>query len=90
MISAYYKLALLSDEVRASNKIRSKARLDCIAFSDNTLSGYNGLTNFVNCKGQLFFYKAPARSLLALTVKGWQNGPLLPAGLIFPVFILKI
>lgn len=57
MIGAYYKLALLSDEVRAANKIRSKARLDCISFTDMVGSGYKGLTKFVNYKGQLFFYK---------------------------------
>lgn len=61
MIEAYYKLALLPEEVRASNKIKSKARLDCVGFTDRVPGGYKGLTNFVNCKGQLFFYKAPPR-----------------------------
>lgn len=61
---AYYKLALLPDEVRASNNIRSKARLDCIAFTDKVVSNYKGLTNFVNYKGQLFFYKTPCRDFI--------------------------
>ena len=62
MIGAIYKLATLSDEVRAANKIRSKARLDCISFTDMVVGGYKGLTFFVNDKrhkGQLFFYKTP-------------------------------
>lgn len=64
MIAAYYKLALLPDEVRTANKIRSKARLDCIAFTDLVAGGYKGLTNFVNSKGQLFLYKTPAREFI--------------------------
>ena len=63
MIRAYYKLAILPDEVKATNKIRSKARLDCILFSDMVAGGYKGLTNFVNSKGQLFFYKTPCREV---------------------------
>jgi len=60
MIPNYFKFILLSDEVRANNKIRSKARLDCISFTGN----YQGLTFFVNSKGQLFFYKTPARDFV--------------------------
>ena len=61
---AYDKLALLPDEVRASNKIKSKARLDCILFTDKVNGNYQGLTNFVNYKGQLFFYKTPCRDFV--------------------------
>lgn len=64
MIPVYYKLALLPEEIRTANKIRSKARLDCIAFSDQIIGGYKGLTNFVNTKGQLFFYKTPCRDFV--------------------------
>jgi hypothetical protein len=64
MIGAYYKLAALPDEVRAANKIKSKARLDCIAFADRVAGRYRGLTNFVNGKGQLFFYKTPCRDFV--------------------------
>jgi hypothetical protein len=64
MIGAYYKLVQLPDEVRAANKIRSKARLDCISFSDQVQGGYKGLTIFVNSKGQLFFYKTPCREFV--------------------------
>ncbi len=60
MIGAYYKLAMLPDEVKASNKIRSKARLDCIYFTGN----YQGLTNFVNPKGQLFLYKTACNNFV--------------------------
>jgi len=62
MIGAYYKLALLPDEIRTANKIRSKQRLDCTTFTD--LIDYKGLTNFVNSKGQLFFYKTPCRDFV--------------------------
>ena len=60
MIGAYYKLVALQDQIKAANKIKSKARLDCISFTDMVAGGYKGLTNFVNYKGQLFFYKHPA------------------------------
>jgi hypothetical protein len=63
MIGAYYKLALLPDEIRTANKIRSKQRLDCTIFTD--LIDYKGLTNFVNSKGQLFFYKTPCRDFVS-------------------------
>ena len=60
----YYKFAVLPEEVKAANKIKSKARLDCIAFTDMVAGGYKGLTNFVNHKGQLFFYKTPCREVI--------------------------
>jgi hypothetical protein len=60
MIGAYYKLAILPDEVKAANKIKSKARLDCIVYTDMVIGNYKGLTKFVNKQGQLFFYKTPA------------------------------
>ena len=64
MIGAYYKLVTLPDEVRATYKIRSKARLDCISFSDMVAGSYKGLTNFVNRKGQMFFFKTPCRNFI--------------------------
>ena len=69
MIGAYFKLAILPDEVRAAKKIRSKARLDCIVFSDMVAGNYRGLTNFVNHKGQLFFYKTPCRDFVTTDSK---------------------
>ncbi|MFN5629398.1 MAG: hypothetical protein ACK48W_08935 [Bacteroidota bacterium] len=65
MIVGYYKLVALSDEVKALNKIRSKARLDCIASAGN----YKGLTNFVNKQGQLSFYKTPCREFIEANSK---------------------
>lgn len=65
MIVGYYKLVALSDEVKALNKIRSKARLECIASNGN----YKGLTNFVNKQGQLFFYKTPCREFIEANSK---------------------
>lgn len=64
MIGAYYKLVQLPDEIRKANKIRSKARLDCVSFSDQVPGGYQGLTIFVNSKGHLFFYKTPCRDFV--------------------------
>lgn len=64
MIGAYYELATLPDGARAANKIKSKARLDCISFTDKVAGNYKGLTYFVNHKGQLFFYKTPCRDFV--------------------------
>jgi len=83
MIGAYYKLALLPDEVRELNKIRSKARLDCISFSDRVVAGYKGLTNFVNHKGQLFFYKTPCRDFVNTDSKRLAEWSLTSSGLNF-------
>jgi hypothetical protein len=83
MIPLYYKLAILPDEVRAINKIRSKARLDCISFSDMVAGGYKGLTNFVNHKGQLFFYKTPCRDFLNTDCKRLAEWSLTGNGLNF-------
>lgn len=63
MLNQYYKFSALSDEVKELNKIKSKARLDCIAYTDKDKSNNKGLTNFVNSKGQLFLYKTPAREI---------------------------
>lgn len=62
MIATYYKLVRLSDEVRASNKIKSKARLDCVAFTD--LINYKGIEPFKNSKGQFFLYKLEAKNIV--------------------------
>jgi hypothetical protein len=83
MIGAYYKLALLPDEVRAANKIRSKARLDCICFADMVAGSYKGLTNFVNHKGQLFFYKTPCRDFVNTDSKRIAEWSLTGSGLNF-------
>lgn len=83
MIGAYFKLVLLSDEVRAANKIRSKARLDCIVFYDMVTGNYKGLTNFVNHKGQLFFYKTPCREFVTTDSKRLAEWSLTGNGLNF-------
>ena len=64
MLVAYYKMAVLSDDVKALNKIRSKARLDCIAYTNLLSENYKGLTYFVNAKNQLFFYKTPCKDFI--------------------------
>ncbi len=60
MIKAYFKLVSLPATIKAANNIRSKARLDCVLFFGN----YQGLTNFINKQGQLFFYKTPTRGFI--------------------------
>jgi hypothetical protein len=62
MINTYFKFIALSDDVKAANKIRSKKRLDCVLFTDKV--NYNGLTNFVNDKGQLFLYKTECNNFI--------------------------
>ncbi len=86
MIGAYYKLAILPDEVRAANKIRSEARLDCISFTDRVAGGYKGLTNFVNhkrFKGQLYFFKTPCRDFINTDSKWLAEWSLTGNGLNF-------
>ena len=86
MIGTYYKLATLPDEVRAANKIRSKARLDCILFTDMAAGGYKGLTFFVNDKrhkGQLFFYKTSCRDFVNTDSKRLAEWSLTGSGLNF-------
>jgi hypothetical protein len=60
MITAYYKLVSLSDELRVKNNIKSDARLDCVLYSGN----YEGLKAFVNKKGMMYFFKSPTRNLV--------------------------
>ena len=69
MIPLYFRLEILSDEIRANNKIKSKARLDCVSFYDSVPGGYKGLEPFKNSKGQLFFYKTPARDIVEANSK---------------------
>jgi hypothetical protein len=86
MIGVYYKLATLPDEVRAANKIISKARLDCISFTDMVAGGYKGLTFFVNDKrhkGQLFFYKTPCKDFVNTDSKRLAEWSLTGNGLNF-------
>ncbi len=60
---------MLSNEVKALHKIRSKSRLDCILYADNVADGYKGLTNFVNHIGQMYFYKTPCREFISTNSK---------------------
>lgn len=63
--TGYFRFEQLSDEVKSANGIRSKARVDCVKYAGN----YTGLTNFVNSKGQLFFYLSPAREIISTDIK---------------------
>jgi hypothetical protein len=83
MIKAFFKVAVLPDDVRAANKIRSKARLDCISYADLVAGSYKGLTKFVNHKGQLFFYKTPCRDFVNTDSKRLAEWSLTGNGLNF-------
>jgi len=83
MIAAYYRLVILPDEVRAANKIKSKARLDCISFADMVAGSYKGLINFVNHKGWLFFYKTPCINFVGTGSKRLSEWSLTGNGLNF-------
>lgn len=60
MIHSLFRFEVLPKEIKDLNKIRSNARLDCIAFSGE----YKGLTNFINTQGHLSLYKVPAKELV--------------------------
>ncbi|MCA6442323.1 MAG: hypothetical protein ACK5QC_15235 [Bacteroidota bacterium] len=60
MITALYKFVVLPEIIREQNKIRSKARLDCISYS----GAYDGLTFFVNKQNHLALYKVPAKEIV--------------------------
>ncbi|MBC5774241.1 hypothetical protein H8S95_09220 [Pontibacter sp. KCTC 32443] len=62
MLTAYYKFEILPDEVKAQHGIKAKGRLDCTAYTNTT--GYTGLMNFINSKGQKYLYKMPAREFV--------------------------
>ena len=79
----HFKIATLSDVVKAENKIRSKARLDCICFTDMVSDKYRGLTSFINHKGQLFFYKTPCRDFVNTDSKRLSEWSLTGNGLNF-------
>ena len=83
MIGAYYKLIDLPDDIRTKHNIKSKARLDCVSFVDKVTGGYNGLTNFVNSKGLLFFYKTPCNNFVNTDSKRLAEWSLTGNGLNF-------
>lgn len=66
---AYFKFVNLPKEVKQANNIRSKVRIDCIAYSDEVAGGYKGLEPFYNHKRQLFLYKTPAREFISAESK---------------------
>jgi len=60
MIRAYFKIRSLDAQTKEKHNIKSKDRLDCVSCAGE----YKGLTNFVNKKGQLYFYKTPCRGFV--------------------------
>lgn len=69
MIAAYFKFAALSDELKQAHKIKSKARIDCIAHAHTLKEPYTGLQAFQNKKCQIALYKTPAREIIAANSK---------------------
>ncbi|WP_187262632.1 hypothetical protein [Pontibacter beigongshangensis] len=67
MIATYYLFECLPDDIKAKHGIKAKSRLDCTAFANPT--GYTGLKDFVNNKGQMYLYKLPAREFIKANSK---------------------
>lgn len=82
MITGYYKLETLQDEVKAQNKIKVGAivqRLDCTAQAGN----YKGLEAFISPKRQMFFYLTPCREMVETHAKRYAEFCLTGQGLNF-------
>jgi hypothetical protein len=64
----YLKLKELPIDVRINNNLKpeTKNRLDCILFNGKGLRGFDF---FSNNKGQLFFYKSPAKDIIKSDLK---------------------
>ena len=60
---AYFKFERLPEQVRAAHNIKSKQRLDCTEFCDET-SGYSGLEPLLTHKKQMYLYLTPARDIV--------------------------
>ncbi len=90
MIQGYFKFATLTEEIKKLHKIKSATRLDCIAFTDNGLNELNGLTNFVNSKKQLIFYKTDARQFVKANNKRIAQWALTGNGLNFSSLFIEI
>lgn len=72
MITGYFKLETLKDEVKVLNKIKVGAivqRLDCTAQAGN----YKGLEAFISPKGQMFFYLSPCREVVKTHAKRYAE-----------------
>jgi hypothetical protein len=63
MKTSYFKFITLPEEIRLLNKIRSKERLDCVSQSNE--GNYQGLSSFMNQKGQLVLFKTPSKSFVS-------------------------
>lgn len=68
-ILAYYRFEVLPEQVKRAHKIRSKTRLDCVAYCNTAGQEYKGLENFVNKKGQLFLYKVESYNFVSADSK---------------------
>ena len=63
-LTAYYQLEKLPEDIKTQFNIKSKARLDCVAFCD--LLNEQPLNQFVSKKQQMYFYcSAPENYIIA-------------------------
>jgi hypothetical protein len=90
MIKGYFKFAVLPEDIKKLHKIKSASRLDCIAFTDNGLNQLSGLTNFVNGKKQLTFYRTDARQFVKANGKRIAQWALTGNGINFSSLFIEI
>jgi hypothetical protein len=59
---AYYRFEMLSEELKAANKIKSQYRFDCTAHV--TPGQYNPMAVYANKKGMLAFYQTETQNMV--------------------------
>lgn len=79
MIDSYFRLEILSNEVRALNKIKSSNRFDCTCFYGD----YPGIEPFKNKKGMFFLYLNTASKFIKANKNRISDLVLLGSGLNF-------
>jgi hypothetical protein len=60
MLVAYYKMVMLSNEVKQRNNIKSNQRFDCIMFK----GAYNGINPFVSHKAMFYLNLRPQKEFI--------------------------
>lgn len=64
----YYRFKTLSDEVRKAKGIRSKSRLDCIQYA-NESGNHRGLESLINNKNMIYLNKLKANEIVNADVR---------------------
>ena len=80
-INHYFKLQVLSDEIKLIHKIKSLHRLDCVSYSGN--KNYGGIIPFINHKKQFYLYKSTAKDIVDAHSQRIAEWALTSAGLNF-------